>query len=153
MPLVARASDTDVQTLLNKMLGLRAVDFTTDDASNLSPYGLTSPTATISVTIKSGDTSPDEDMVLQVGGPVPNKPDQVYAQRLKSNSVFTLARSGVDELLRAVPNVRDRHVLPFRPGSGSPASLMPIGTKNGAVPQRPWPLEHHGRRRRAAAPM
>ena len=32
-------------------------------------------------------------MVLQIGGPVPGKPDQVYAQRLKSNSVFTLTQS------------------------------------------------------------
>jgi hypothetical protein len=114
MPLVARASDTDVQNLITKILGEHIVDFVTDDASNLSQYGLTSPTATLSVTIK-----PDEDLVLQIGGPVPNKPDQVYAQRLKSNSVFTLARASVDELLKDLPNVRDRHVLAFDPGKAS----------------------------------
>ena len=108
MPLVARASETDVQGLLGKILGERAVDFVSDDAGNLSPYGLTAPSATISVTLKT-----DEPMVLEIGGPVPGKPDQVYAQRLKSNSVFTLAKSTVDDLLKAVPNVRDRHVLPF----------------------------------------
>jgi len=110
MPLVARASDADVQALLNKILAERAVDFVSDDASNLSSYGLTSPVATISVTLKTG-----EPMVLEIGGPVPAKPDQVYAQRLKSNSVFTLAKSSVDDLLKAVPNVRDRHILPFDP--------------------------------------
>lgn len=110
LPLVARASDADVQALLNKILAVRAVDFVTDDASNLSQYGLTSPSATLAVTLKPGD-----DMVLQIGSPVPNKPDQVYAQRLKSNSVFTLTKASVDELLRAVPNVRDRHVFPFDP--------------------------------------
>ena len=109
-PLVARASDADVQALLSKILAERAVDFVTDDASNLSPYGLTSPAATLSVTLKTG-----EPMVLEIGGPVPGKPDQVYAQRLKSNSVFTLTKSSVDDLLKAVPNVRDRHVLPFDP--------------------------------------
>jgi hypothetical protein len=56
-------------------------------------------------------------MVLQIGGPVPNKPDQVYAQRLKSNSVFTLALSNVDDVLNGLPNVRDRHVFPFNPGT------------------------------------
>jgi hypothetical protein len=114
MPLVARASDQDVFNLINKILSERIVDFVTDDASNLSEYGLTSPSATLSVSI-----TPDEDLVLQIGGPVPNKPDQVYAQRLKSNSVFTLTRASVDEILKAVPNVRDRHVMAFDPGKAT----------------------------------
>lgn len=121
MPLVARASDADVQALLGKILAVRAIDFITDDASNLTQYGLTSPTATLSVTIQADSPGaanpPEEEKVLQIGGPVPNKPDQVYAQRLKSNSVFTLARSNVDDLLKAVPNVRDRHVFPFSPAT------------------------------------
>ncbi len=127
LPLVARAADGDVQGLLGKILGLRAVDFVSDDASNLSPYGLTSPTATLSVTLKTG-----EPMVLQVGGPVPNKPDQVYAQRLKSSSVFTLTKSSVDDLLKAVPNVRDRHVLPFDPNKALGLTYS-FGLKKGQV--------------------
>jgi hypothetical protein len=127
LPLVARASDTDVQALLGKILGLRAVDFIIDDAGNLSPYGLTSPTATLSVTLMTG-----EPMVLDIGGPVPNKPDQVYAQRLKSNSVFTLAKSSVDDLLKAVPNVRDLHVLPFDPNKAAGLSYS-FGAKKGQV--------------------
>ncbi len=109
MPLVARASTTDVQSLLTKILGEHVVDFVTDDASNLSQYGLTSPSATLAVTTLG------DDIVLQIGSPVPNKPDQLYAQRLKSNAVFTLAKSSVDDLFKALPNVRDRHVLPFDP--------------------------------------
>ncbi|MCE0498305.1 MAG: DUF4340 domain-containing protein [Methylacidiphilales bacterium] len=113
-PLVARASATDVQNLLTKILGLRAIDFITDDASNLSSYGLTTPSATLSVSVK-----PDEQIVLQIGGPVPGKTDQVYAQRLKSNSVFTVAKSSIDELFRAIPNVRDLHVFPFDPAKAT----------------------------------
>jgi hypothetical protein len=127
LPLVARASDADVQALLNKILGLRAVDFITDDASNISPYGLTTPAATLSVAFQTG-----EPMVLQIGGPVPNKPDQVYAQRLKSNSVFTLTKNSVDDLLKAVPNVRDRHVLPFDPNKAIGLSYS-FGTKKAKV--------------------
>ena len=122
MPLVARASTTDVQSLLSKVLGTRAIDFITDDASNLTQYGLTTPAATISVSVHSDSAAPnqpDEEMVLQIGGPVPNKPDQIYAQRLKSNSVFTLSRSAVDDVLKGLPNVRDRHVFPFNPGTAS----------------------------------
>ena len=127
LPLVARASDADVQALLNKILAVRAVDFVTDEAGNLSAYGLTSPAATLSVTLKT-----DEPMVLEIGGPVPDKPDQVYAQRLKSNSVFTLARSSVDDLLKAVPNVRDRHVLPFDPNKATGLAYS-FGTKKGEL--------------------
>ena len=126
-PVVARASTPDVDALLSKILALRVADFVTDDASNLSQYGLTSPAALLSVTIR-----PDQEMVLQIGGPVPNKPDQVYAQRLKSNSVFTLSRSGVDDLLKALPNVRDRHILPFDPGRATGLSFS-IGKKKGEV--------------------
>jgi Domain of unknown function (DUF4340) len=127
LPLMARASDADVQALLSKILGERAVDFVSDDASNLSPYGLTSPSATLSVTLKT-----DEPMVLEIGGPVPDKPDQVYAQRLKSNSVFTLTKSSVDDLLKAVPNVRDRHVLPFDPNKALGLTYA-FGIKKGQV--------------------
>lgn len=110
-PLVARASETDVQAMLGKIMAQRVVDFVTDDASNLSQYGLTSPGATLTVTLK-----PEEDLVLQIGSPVPDKPDQLYARRLKSNSVFTLTKSSVNDLLKALPNVRDRHVFSFNPG-------------------------------------
>jgi hypothetical protein len=127
MPLVARASSADIQILLNKILAERAVDFVTDDASNLSPYGLTSPSATLSVTLTT-----DETQVLQIGGPVPDKPDQVYAQRLRSNSVLTLTRASVDELLKAVPNVRDRHVLPFDPNKAVGLAFS-FGPKKGQV--------------------
>jgi hypothetical protein len=110
-PLMARASESDVQTMLNKIIGLRVTDFITDDASNLSQYGLTDPAATLSLTLK-----PADEQVLQIGGAVPGKTDQVYAHRLKSNSVFTLEKAAVDEVFKAVPNVRDRRVLPFAPG-------------------------------------
>ena len=107
-PLMARAAEADVQALLNKILGLRAVDFVSDSATNLTSYGLTSPTATLSVTVQ-----PQEELSLQIGTAVPGKPDQVYAQRLTSSSVFTLTKASLDEVLRGLPNVRDRHVLPF----------------------------------------
>jgi uncharacterized protein DUF4340 len=126
-PLVARADANDVQSLLTKMLALHVVDFITDDATNLSTYGLTSPVATLSVTLQ-----PAEDMVLQIGGPVPGKPDQVYAQRTKSDSVFTVTKAGVDDAFKALPDVRDRHVLPFDPGKASGLAYS-LGKKSADV--------------------
>jgi hypothetical protein len=126
-PLVARASETEVQGLLNKILALRVTDFVNDDAGNLSPYGLTSPSALISITAE-----PNEEMVLEIGGPVPDKPEQVYAQRLKSNSVFTLPKSGVDDLFKGMLNLRDRHILPFEPGTATGLTFS-FGNKKGQV--------------------
>jgi hypothetical protein len=110
-PLVARATTTDVQGLLDKILALRVTDFITDDPGNTAQYGLTTPSIVISVTV--GD---DDQGVLNIGLPVPGKPNQVYAQRLKSNAIFTLDQSAVADIVQALPNVRDRHVLPFDPG-------------------------------------
>jgi len=128
LPLVARAWAADVDALLGKVLGLRVVDFIGDDASNLSAYGLTSPVETITIGFQSGGGKTPEDMVLHIGGPVPNKTDQVYAQRVGSNSVFTLTKSIVDDVLKTVPNVRDRHILPFDPNKPTTLSYA-IGPK------------------------
>ncbi|MCE0485143.1 MAG: DUF4340 domain-containing protein [Methylacidiphilales bacterium] len=124
MPLVARASEPDVQGMLNNILALRVIDFVTDTPSNVSQYGLTSPVATLSVTLKDGS-----EMVLQIGSAVPTKPNEVYAQRLKSNSVFTIAKATADALLSAVPSVRDRHVLPFTPAQATGLTIS-IGSNN-----------------------
>ncbi|HUB68487.1 MAG TPA: DUF4340 domain-containing protein [Candidatus Methylacidiphilales bacterium] len=126
-PLVARAATSNVQNLLSRILGLRASDFITDDASNLSSYGLASPSATLSITVKPGD-----EIVLQIGSPVPGKPDQVYAQRLKSNSVFTIAQSSINDVFRAIPNVRDLHVFPFDPNKATGLSFS-FGAKKGEL--------------------
>ena len=128
LPLVARASGNEVTGLLGKILGERVVDFITDDSSNLSQYGLTPPSATITVTLDGENDKPGEDLVLQIGGPVTNKPDQVYAQRLKSNSVFTLTKESVDAIFKAIPNVRDRNILPFDPNKATGISYS-IGPK------------------------
>ena len=128
LPLIARASDADVDALLGKILGLRVVDFIVDDASNLSTYGLTSPVETITIGFQPDNGKAPEDMVLHIGGPVPNKTDQVYAQRVGSNSVFTLTQSIVNDVLKSVPNVRDRHILPFDPNKPTALSYT-IGAK------------------------
>jgi hypothetical protein len=132
LPLIARASSDEVQALLGKILGLRVVDFVVDDASNLSTYGLTTPVATITVGLQPDNGKTPEDLVLHIGGPVPNKTDQVFAQRLGSNSIFTLTKSIVDDVIKTVPNVRDQHVLPFDPNKPTELSYT-IGPKKVSV--------------------
>ena len=122
-PVVARAATADVDEALQKILGLRVTDFVTDDPGNLAQYGLTSPTATIAVTL-----GPDES-VLQIGTPVPGKNGQVYAQRLKSNAIFTLEQAMLADIVKALPNVRDKHVLPFDAGTATAFSYNLTGKK------------------------
>jgi len=121
-PLVARATTSDVQDLLEKILALRVTDFVTDDPGNTAQYGLTSPSIVISVTV--GD---DDEGILNIGLPVPGKAGQVYAQRLKSNAIFTLDQTAVTDIVKALPNVRDRHVLPFDPGLATAISFSFTG--------------------------
>ena len=111
-PLVARASADQVNAVLEKILALRVADFVTDDPGNLATYGLASPSTTLSVTV-----GPDDEGVLQVGAAVPGHADQVYAQRLKSNAIFTLPQASIAEIVKALPDVRDRRILPFDAGS------------------------------------
>ena len=107
-PLVARAATDDVNALLDKILALRVTDFVTDDPGNLAQYGLTSPSTTLAVSVGA-----DDEGVLQIGSAVTGHADQVYAQRLKSNAIFTLPQAAIADIVKALPNVRDRHILPF----------------------------------------
>jgi hypothetical protein len=124
-PLVARASTTDVDRMLDKIMALRVSDFVTDDPGNTAQYGLTSPTITISVTV-----GVDDEGVLNIGLPVPGKPGEVYAQRLKSNAIFTLEQPIVAEIVKSFPDVRDQHVLPFDPGLATAVSFNITGKTN-----------------------
>jgi hypothetical protein len=123
-PVVARAATADVNNVLEKILGLRVTDFVTDDPGNLAQYGLTTPAITISVA-----AGPDDESVLQLGLPVPGKTGQVYAQRLKSNAIFTLGQEAVTDIVKALPNVRDKHVLPFDAGTATAISFDLAGKK------------------------
>jgi hypothetical protein len=123
-PLVARASADDVSALVGKILALRVTDFVTDDPGNLAQYGLTSPSTTLSVTV-----GPDDEGVLQIGSAVTGHADQVYAQRLKSNAIFTLPQVSIADIVKALPNVRDRHILPFDPGAITSISFEVSGDR------------------------
>lgn len=123
-PLVARASAADVLTLLQHVLGLRVTDFVTDEPGNSSKYGLTTPSTTLSVTVGA-----DDEGILQIGSPVPGKTGEVYAQRVKSNAIFTLQQSNIAEIVQLLANVRDRHVLPIDRAAVSGISFDIAGPK------------------------
>jgi hypothetical protein len=84
------------------------------------------------VTVTSDKDNSPEDVVLQLGSPVPGKPGEAYAQRLKSNSVFTVAAASIDDLFKGIANVRDRHILPIDPNKPTEISYS-LGTKKAHI--------------------
>lgn len=106
-PLVARAEKARVDAWLKQVQDLRVVNFISDESSNLSTYGLSSPVAQITVQ-RRGEA---EELSLIIGTSPQDKPQEVYAKRLRSNSVFTLNKEAVGKLLTGLPECRDKKLI------------------------------------------
>ena len=116
-PLAAAADGKKVTAWLQSLGRLRVKQFISDDDSNLSTYGLSSPVSQFwvqSEAAKGAKDSKGPDTLL-IGLPVPNTPGEVYAKRLADNAIVTVSAAEVDKLLHDLPDVRDRHVLAFNP--------------------------------------
>ncbi|MDE1170849.1 MAG: DUF4340 domain-containing protein [Verrucomicrobium sp.] len=118
-PLSAAADTQRVLHWLGDLGSLRVQQFISDDAADLSPYGLNTPAAQFWVK-EEASKNPS---ILLIGQPVPGqmKSDtpQVYAKRLDEKTVFTLARQDVERLAADLPATRDRRVLPFHPAEAA----------------------------------
>ena len=110
-PLAAPADARRVAAWLDRLGALQVRQFIADDAANLSTYGLSSPVSQLSLT---HDGAKPE--TLLIGLPVPGAAGEVYAKR-PDNAIVTLDAAAVDRLLRDLPEVRDRRVLPFTPAA------------------------------------
>ncbi len=115
-PLSTAAAADRVEKWLRALASLKVRQFVSDDASDLTAYGLNTPVSQIWVQGASAK-APE---TLLVGLPVPGTPagsqGQVYAKRLSGDTVFTLAAGDVERLVRGLPETRDRRVIPFAPG-------------------------------------
>ena len=132
-PLLARADKGKVNTWIGNLFGLQVVDFVSEDNSALSAQGLSSPLYQIVLTVGPKN----EENTLLIGNPVPEKPNEVYAKRLKAQSVFTLNKTTLDQLLKTFSEVRDRHVLSFEASRvegvrwESKGKILEAGRENG----------------------
>lgn len=91
----AVASDADpvaVAGLLAQLSGLQATEFIAESATNPAEYGFDKPKLTLQLVFGPGRT-----YRLEVGGPRPGKPMEVFA-RLDGGNVFGLATATVDAL-------------------------------------------------------
>ncbi|SDU07740.1 protein of unknown function [Verrucomicrobium sp. GAS474] len=124
-PLSAPASPARVTAWLGLLDALRVKQFISDDAADLSAYGLTAPAAQIWIRRQAPPSKaapakdeknapkPEPDTLL-IGIPVPGVPGEVYAKRTGESGVFTLPAESVAKLLADLPAARDRKVLSFR---------------------------------------
>ncbi len=110
-PISARGDAEQIQSWLGNVMGLRVAQFISEDSSNLNTYGLSSPKAQLTFHLNDGK----EENTLLIGSAVPDKPTEVYAKRLKSNTVFTLTQEAVQRLIAGVSNWRNHQVMSFKP--------------------------------------
>lgn len=106
-PLVARAEKKSVEAWLRQVQDLRVIEFVSDESANLSTYGLSSPQAQIIIQKQAGP----EELSLIIGNSPPDKPTEVYAKRLRSNSVYTLNKEAVTKIIPGLQECRDRRLV------------------------------------------
>ncbi len=123
-PLVARADSKSLTAWLRQMQDLRIVEFVSDEGSNLSNYGLSSPVAQI--TVQTPDNNAEE-LSLIVGSSPADKPAEVYAKRLRSNSVFTLKRDAVLKIIAGLQDCRDKKLVTVVPADLNGVSIEQKG--------------------------
>ncbi|MES2309484.1 MAG: DUF4340 domain-containing protein [Verrucomicrobiota bacterium] len=106
-PIKARADREQINSWISNALGLKVIRFVSDDSSNLSIYGLSSPKSQIAFGFDG-----KSDQTLLIGSTATDQATEVYAKRLQSNTIFTVKIEGVQKLLNETSEWRDKHVLP-----------------------------------------
>jgi hypothetical protein len=106
-PLKARGDLQKINDLIGQTINTRIDTFVPLNDANLAAYGLSEPRGTVTLATDSDETA----SVLQIGQPVEQEKDKVYAKLSTRDSVYMLPKK-IEELLAIRPNnVRDRHLL------------------------------------------
>src|SRR5207302_3973130 len=74
-PVAQKADQQGLEDLAERLGGLRAARVAALDATDLKPFGLDAPAATLTLVLKDRDGKPAE-KVVQVGGPAPPRAGQ-----------------------------------------------------------------------------
>jgi hypothetical protein len=128
-PIKARGDREQINSWISNTLGMKVVRFLSDDSSNLSIYGLSTPKNQI---VFGFDGKPDQ--TLLIGSPATDQPTEVYAKRLQSNTIFTLKAEGVQKLLADSAEWRDKRVI-------SPFSIAEVSTLKVEIKGKPTLFE------------
>jgi hypothetical protein len=110
-PIRARASQTEVDKVLNKLTTLRAESFDDEKPKGLANYGLETPVWEIEAILK-----PDRTKATLLLGSIHEKEGKgyIYAKRAETPVVVSLNSELVSTFDKAPEDLREKKVLPFK---------------------------------------
>jgi hypothetical protein len=108
-PLETRADAVKVRTLLRYLEELKAKAFITDNATDLSPYGLDHPAAQIQIWLKDKATP----VTLLLGAEDADKSGR-YLKFPERPAVYLIEPKDYGELMKTAPELRDLKLLAFK---------------------------------------
>lgn len=88
-----------VQTLLDGLRNLAAVEFPSDNAADQARYGLDKPAIEAQVTLSGDDAEPEKAIVS------PLEKERVYAARVGEPSTYEVEKAPAEDILRAVEDI------------------------------------------------
>jgi hypothetical protein len=107
-PVIARADEPQVRTLLQQLRNVKIQAFVADDPAELAQYGLHMPTLRLTVVV--GQDRVVHTLLL---GKLDTDRQGVYAKRADTTNVFLLPQSFWNSLPKTPAALRDKTILPF----------------------------------------
>jgi uncharacterized ParB-like nuclease family protein len=108
-PIVARADQSKVDGLLDKLHGLQAESFATDKPADLTTYGLDQPQLELTVYT----TEHEGAITVQFGGAVKDDATKVYCKRKGSDTILTARSEALKDFTVQVNDLRDKKLADF----------------------------------------
>ena len=114
-PIAARADYASVEGLMTRLSAAQMQRIVAEDATDLAPYGLNAPSATVTVVSGSSRAS------LLIGGTDPEA--QLFAKDASRRTIFTLEQSLSAELQKEISEFRNKDVFDARSFTASRVEL------------------------------
>ena len=111
-PIQARAAESGMNDLLNKLTNLHANSFLAEEAQDLNPYGLSEPAWRVEVVL-----APDHaQATILLGGTFKDEKnsESIYAKRGETPMVVSLRNDLVSSLEQKPEEFREKKVFPFK---------------------------------------
>ena len=108
-PLEAKADAVKVRTLLRNLEELKVKSFTSEAATDLSPYGLDHPTAQVDIWLKDKSAP----VTVLLGREDPDKGGR-YLKLAERPAVYLIEAKDSADLLKTAPELRDLKLLAFK---------------------------------------
>ena len=110
-PIHARASETEINQILDKLANLKAVSFDDENPKDLSAYGLDKPVWRIEVALKPDQTR----IALLLGSMHETKgKGSIYAKRGDRPTVVSLGMDLIGTFAKGPKELREKRVMPFK---------------------------------------